>query len=478
MSLPVYELKISENLQDDAEVSFVALVDSPAIKKDFIAFKDEFVEPSKGEHKTDFLPRCISYVINEGKESEQAVAICNSIWDQHFADATCPVATQDIKTNLKNRQNAIDIAHYGPLNPNLPNEEYWIAKGKQFNTTPDNAKKSICGNCSFFNVSKMIQDCIAKGIGNELDPYNVIDAGQLGYCEAFDFKCASKRTCDAWVVGGPIKMAENKISFDYDETISTDRGKELAKKKIAEGNVVYIISARQDKEGMLSTANEVGIPESRVYATGSNKAKIEKIKELGINKHYDNNADVIAELGSVGEKFAETYNDYPKEASRKLEQIRKSTFQSFAIVNEDQHIISGPLMLADELIYRNNEKFGEHYVKFSADTIKQISIKFSKKKYQNNVNLMHDSNQRVDGVTMFESFIVDRKRGIMPMAEFKDVADGSWFGSFYVENEEVWQGIKDGKYRGFSVEGMFDYEQPKSAEQNALETIEKLLNQL
>jgi hypothetical protein len=32
----------------------------------------------------------------------------------------------------------------------------------------------------------------------------VIDAGDLGYCEVFDFKCASKRTCEAWIAGGPI----------------------------------------------------------------------------------------------------------------------------------------------------------------------------------------------------------------------------------------------------------------------------------
>ena len=83
--LPIYELKINESLSDESEVSYVALVDLPAIKKDFLAFKEEFINPSKGEHKTEFLPRCISYVINEGKSSEQAVAICNSLWDQHFA---------------------------------------------------------------------------------------------------------------------------------------------------------------------------------------------------------------------------------------------------------------------------------------------------------------------------------------------------------------------------------------------------------
>jgi hypothetical protein len=456
MKLPVYELKISENLNDDSEVSYVALVDAPAIQKDFLAFKEEFINPGKGEHKDEFLPRCIKYVIDEGKSSEQAVAICNSLWDDHFAEV-CPVATQDIATNLKNRQNAIDVAHYGPLNPNLPSEEYWTRKGKQFNTTAEEAKQSRCANCSFFNVSQAIKDCIAKGIGNELDPYNVINAGDLGYCEAFDFKCASQRTCDAWVVGGPIKMAATKVSIDYDDTLSTDRGKSLAKRLISNGDAVYIISARNDKAGMLAVAKELGIPESRVYATGSNKAKIEKIKELGIAKHHDNNADVIKELGSIGVKF----------------------FQSFQIISEDEHIISGPLMVADMPIYRNNEKFGEHYVTFSAETIRQIAIKFAKKKYQNHVNLMHDPSMIIDGCTMFESFIVDKKRGIMPMQGFEDIADGSWFGSFYVENPEVWQNIKDGFLKGFSVEGMFDYDEPTktlTAEEQALKKISELLN--
>jgi len=116
----------------------------------------------------------------------------------------CPLPTQNIKLNLVNRQKAIDVAHYGPLNPNEPNEEYWIAKGKMFNTTSTNAKKSICGNCSFFNQTTKILDCIAKGIGNDTDPYQTIKAGELGFCEAFDFKCSAKRTCDAWVTGGPL----------------------------------------------------------------------------------------------------------------------------------------------------------------------------------------------------------------------------------------------------------------------------------
>lgn len=117
----------------------------------------------------------------------------------------CPPATLDIPLNIENRQKCIDQAHYGPLDPNLPNDDYWKAKADQFNTTPEEAKKALCGNCSFFIQTKEILNCIAQGLGDVgNDPYDSIEAGNLGYCEAYDFKCAASRTCDAWVVGGPI----------------------------------------------------------------------------------------------------------------------------------------------------------------------------------------------------------------------------------------------------------------------------------
>lgn len=96
------------------------------------------------------------------------------------------------------------------------------------------------------------------------------------------------------------KLAGEKVSFDFDDTLSTQKGLDLAlewKNKKAD---VYIISAREQKDGMLPRANKAGILFSRVYATGSNKAKIEKIHELGITIHYDNNPDVIKELGEIG----------------------------------------------------------------------------------------------------------------------------------------------------------------------------------
>ena len=119
-----------------------------------------------------------------------------------MAESNCPLPTQDIKTNLANRQKAIDVAQYGPANPKEPNEEYWANKAKTFGGSVEEAKTMRCGNCAGFNKTKRLMDCISKGIGT--DAQEVEQAGDLGYCEIFDFKCASMRTCSAWIVGGPI----------------------------------------------------------------------------------------------------------------------------------------------------------------------------------------------------------------------------------------------------------------------------------
>jgi hypothetical protein len=120
-------------------------------------------------------------------------------------DGTCPPATQDIALNLKNRKNAIDTAMYGPLNPAEPNDEYWTALGSEWGVDVETAKQQRCGNCAVFIQTSEMLSCIETGLTDNADEFDAIDsAGELGYCEAFDFKCASARTCRAWVAGGPI----------------------------------------------------------------------------------------------------------------------------------------------------------------------------------------------------------------------------------------------------------------------------------
>lgn len=126
-------------------------------------------------------------------------------------------------------------------------------------------------------------------------------------------------------------------------------------------------------------------------------------------------------------------------------------------INEEKRIISGPAMIADLPIYRSDEKLGEYYVVFNKQSIQSIVEKFSAKGYLKNFNLFHDENSKVDDVTVFNSFIIDRAIGINQPTRFEDLPDGSWFISAKVNNDNVWEKVKAGEIKGFSVEGLFTY---------------------
>jgi hypothetical protein len=146
---------------------------------------------------------------------EPSVKIEIEIQSQEKSGEACPVATGDVSVNLENRQKGIDKANYGPMNPNEPNAGYWREISKVWRNSPDQAKKSRCGNCAAFIQTTKMMDCIESGLAtgdSEMDAWEVIEAGDLGYCEIWDFKCASKRTCTAWVTGGPITDDSEQIS--------------------------------------------------------------------------------------------------------------------------------------------------------------------------------------------------------------------------------------------------------------------------
>lgn len=119
----------------------------------------------------------------------------------------CPAATGDLTLNLRNRGRAIDKADYGPMNPDEPNEQYWRRMASRWDVPAEEAKTMRCGNCAAFNQTSKMLECIENGLSDDRmeDAMEVVEAGDLGFCEIFDFKCAADRTCSAWIVGGPIR---------------------------------------------------------------------------------------------------------------------------------------------------------------------------------------------------------------------------------------------------------------------------------
>lgn len=116
----------------------------------------------------------------------------------------------------------------------------------------------------------------------------------------------------------------------------------------------------------------------------------------------------------------------------------------------ERRVLTGPLMIPNTPIFRSDSK-GEYYVIFSKETIRKIVQKYFKQGNQHNVNANHS--YELDGVFMFESYLTDASRGILPPMGYEGTPDGSWFGSFKVENDEIW--ANRDAFKGFSVEGLF-----------------------
>ncbi len=121
--------------------------------------------------------------------------------------------------------------------------------------------------------------------------------------------------------------------------------------------------------------------------------------------------------------------------------------------SDDKMEIFGPVLIPDMPIYRNSEKMGEYEVYFTVEDIKEIQMNFFKSGFQNNVNLDHSDKMAKSFV--FESFMSSE---LVPNPEpFKEYPLGVWYVRMKVEDKNVWDDIKSGKRKGFSIEGIFEY---------------------
>ena len=106
---------------------------------------------------------------------------------------------------------------------------------------------------------------------------------------------------------------------------------------------------------------------------------------------------------------------------------------------------------------------------FDKQSIFNIVKKYFRQGNSKQVNMMHDSDKMANGVYLIESFIIDSERGISTPKGFEKMSEGSWFGTFKVDNDKIWQDyIKSGVFKGFSVEGNF---KPEQVEENEDETL-------
>lgn len=141
---------------------------------------------------------------------------------------------------------------------------------------------------------------------------------------------------------------------------------------------------------------------------------------------------------------------------KKLDDVFSGERMDFTKFDEEKREITGVVCLADVPILRKNDTYGVHAIVFDRETIKKMMLRYFKNGFNNKVNIEHQG-PMIEGVTMVESYIKDSKRNVAPV-EFSDVNDGSWIATFKVENDEVWNQIKENHtLRGFSLQGWFGY---------------------
>lgn len=194
------------------------------------------------------------------------------------------------------------------------------------------------------------------------------------------------------------------------------------------------------------------------------KKKIYKIKIDPTDQITGMDAISLVECPAVEVDFLKFSKEEPK---------------SLQFANEEKRIITGVALLADTPIYRVKPDGEEYYVVFDRETIEQLVTKYSKYMFNNFVNIEHSDQHVVDRMYMIESYFKNSERGIVPI-EFSEIPDGSWIVSYKVDNIDVWEKIKSGEVKGFSIQGVFNLieqkEEPSIDDMIENDDIDGLLN--
>ena len=122
-------------------------------------------------------------------------------------------------------------------------------------------------------------------------------------------------------------------------------------------------------------------------------------------------------------------------------------------IDAEKRILMGPALVPDKQIYRRNDKTkDEYYIYFSKATIRKASELFLMNANQNNSTLEHS--QKLKGLSVVESWIIEGKNDKSKNYGF-DLPQGTWMISMKVNNDEIWDKVKLGEVKGFSIEGYF-----------------------
>lgn len=154
--------------------------------------------------------------------------------------------------------------------------------------------------------------------------------------------------------------------------------------------------------------------------------------------------------------YAISFVDYPANlqnfiALKKAEPVKLN-------LNRQKQILTGVVLIPDQLIYRNDARLGEYYLKFSAEDIEKISQKMMKTGIALQTTT-HQHEAKLKGNYLVELWIVkDPKRDKSVALGLGEYPAGTLIASYKIENPKYWKDeVLSGKVKGFSLEGFFNF---------------------
>ena len=152
--------------------------------------------------------------------------------------------------------------------------------------------------------------------------------------------------------------------------------------------------------------------------------------------------------------------------------------QMYSIENEEEHIITGVIMLANSPIFRRDDSGYEYNIVYKPETIKLMSEKMLKDMAHDQIDIEHNGCILPPGtVNLVEIYIKDSEKGISPNF-LKDIPDGSLIGSYKIHDDVLWNMCKEGTLHGFSLAGWFDVKEFKDKKKSKYSMIEKIKEKL
>jgi|TARA_B110000977_G_scaffold139514_1_gene177059 hypothetical protein len=141
-------------------------------------------------------------------------------------------------------------------------------------------------------------------------------------------------------------------------------------------------------------------------------------------------------------------------------------------IDEDKRVLLGAALIPNKPIYRKSGE-DEYYIYFSQDTVRKASELFFINGNQNKATLEHQMD--ITGLSVVESWIIEGEQDKSKMYGM-DLPVGTWMVSMKVHNDEIWENyVKNGKVKGFSIEGFFvDKVEASKQDPQEVEAEEKL----